>query len=127
MSRQVVKYFTDGREGQMVTAIIGSPGRIYTPMVYIESPIRLRKIANGEIDSKACRVIEFKPKKAARTMLGVSAGISRLRGRVHDYRGIPLVPTYHPAALLRNASWKTGRSARVLSPHGSGSSSSKPY
>ncbi len=43
---------------------------------------------------------------AARTMLGVSAGISRLRGRVHDYRGIPLIPTYHPAALLRNPSWK---------------------
>lgn len=43
---------------------------------------------------------------AARTMLGVTAGISRLRGRVHDYRGIPLVPTYHPAALLRNPSWK---------------------
>lgn len=43
---------------------------------------------------------------AARTMLGVNTGISRLRGRVHDYRGIPLVPTYHPAALLRNPSWK---------------------
>jgi DNA polymerase len=43
---------------------------------------------------------------AARTMLGVNTGISRLRGRVHDYRGVPLVPTYHPAALLRNSSWK---------------------
>lgn len=43
---------------------------------------------------------------AARTMLGVNTGISRLRGRVHDYRGIPLIPTYHPAALLRNPSWK---------------------
>ena len=36
----------------------------------------------------------------------MSTGISRLRGRVLDYRGIPLVPTYHPAALLRNPSWK---------------------
>ncbi|MEZ5063330.1 MAG: uracil-DNA glycosylase [bacterium] len=43
---------------------------------------------------------------AARTMLGVTSGISRLRGRVHDYRGIPLVATYHPAALLRNPAWK---------------------
>jgi DNA polymerase len=43
---------------------------------------------------------------AARTMLGVTTGISRLRGRLHDYRGIPLVPTYHPAALLRNPAWK---------------------
>ncbi|MBZ0270276.1 uracil-DNA glycosylase, partial [bacterium] len=43
---------------------------------------------------------------AARTLLNVNTGISRLRGRVHDYRGVPLVPTYHPAALLRNPSWK---------------------
>jgi DNA polymerase len=43
---------------------------------------------------------------AAKTMLGANEGISRLRGRLHDYRGIPLVPTYHPAALLRNPSWK---------------------
>ncbi len=43
---------------------------------------------------------------AARTLLGVNEGISRLRGRTHLYRGIPVFPTYHPAALLRNASWK---------------------
>lgn len=43
---------------------------------------------------------------AARTLLGVSTGITRLRGQLHDYRGIPVVPTYHPAALLRNPSWK---------------------
>ena len=43
---------------------------------------------------------------AARTLLGTSQGITRLRGRLHEYRGVPLVPTYHPAALLRNPSWK---------------------
>ena len=43
---------------------------------------------------------------AVRTLLGTTSGITRLRGKVHDYRGIPVVPTYHPAALLRNPSWK---------------------
>jgi DNA polymerase len=43
---------------------------------------------------------------AAKTILGAKEGISRLRGRIHYYRGIPVVPTFHPAALLRNPSWK---------------------
>jgi len=43
---------------------------------------------------------------AAKTLLGTTQGISKLRGRLHDYRGIPVVPTYHPAALLRNPNWK---------------------
>ena len=43
---------------------------------------------------------------AAKTMLGVSTGITKLRGQIHDYHGIPLVPTFHPAALLRNPNWK---------------------
>jgi DNA polymerase len=43
---------------------------------------------------------------AAKTMLGTTEGISKLRGRLHEYRGIPLVPTFHPAALLRNPAWK---------------------
>jgi DNA polymerase len=29
-----------------------------------------------------------------------------MRGKVHDYRGMKLVVTYHPAALLRNPNWK---------------------
>ncbi|HET6762162.1 MAG TPA: uracil-DNA glycosylase [Longimicrobiaceae bacterium] len=42
---------------------------------------------------------------AAHTLLKRDDPMSRLRGRVHDYRGIPLIPTYHPAALLRNPGW----------------------
>jgi DNA polymerase len=33
------------------------------------------------------------------------AALGKLRGKVHSYRGVPLVVTYHPAALLRNANW----------------------
>jgi DNA polymerase len=39
---------------------------------------------------------------AAQTLLGTTTPISRLRGRFHDYKGIKVLPTYHPAYLLRN-------------------------
>ena len=38
---------------------------------------------------------------AATTLLNLDATIASLRGRVHRYRGVPLVVTYHPAYLLR--------------------------
>jgi len=43
---------------------------------------------------------------AAQTLLQSNQKISHLRGFVHRYYGIPLVATYHPAALLRNQAWK---------------------
>jgi uracil-DNA glycosylase len=43
---------------------------------------------------------------AAEAMLGVRRSLGELRGKVHTYNGIPLVVTYHPAALLRNPNWK---------------------
>ncbi len=43
---------------------------------------------------------------AAEWMLGVRKSLGDLRGQVHTYAGIPLVVTYHPAALLRNPNWK---------------------
>ena len=42
---------------------------------------------------------------AAQTLLGTDISIGRLRGKLHQYQGIPLIPTYHPAALLRNQGW----------------------
>jgi uracil-DNA glycosylase family 4 len=43
---------------------------------------------------------------AAEWLLGVKRSLGDLRGRVHRFAGIPLVVTYHPAALLRNPNWK---------------------
>ena len=43
---------------------------------------------------------------AAQTLLDTKTQIGKLRGLVHQYHGIPLVVTYHPAALLRNPAWK---------------------
>jgi uracil-DNA glycosylase family 4 len=39
---------------------------------------------------------------AAQTLLNTTEPISKLRGRFYDYQGIKLLPTYHPAYLLRN-------------------------
>ena len=38
----------------------------------------------------------------AKALLGPHVAITKVRGAVHDYRGIPLIPTFHPAYLLRN-------------------------
>ena len=43
---------------------------------------------------------------AARTLLRMDAPMSALRGRIFRYQGVPLVATYHPAALLRNSNLK---------------------
>jgi uracil-DNA glycosylase family 4 len=43
---------------------------------------------------------------AAQTLLATKLPISKLRGQLHRYQGVPLIVTYHPAALLRNPGWK---------------------
>lgn len=43
---------------------------------------------------------------AAQTLLETKLTIGKLRGQIHRYYGVPLIVTYHPAALLRNPSWK---------------------
>jgi DNA polymerase len=43
---------------------------------------------------------------AAQTLLESELSLGRLRGARHDFMGIPVVVTYHPAALLRNTQWK---------------------
>ena len=43
---------------------------------------------------------------AARTLLNATGSLGSLRGRTHLFEGVPLVVTYHPAALLRNPGWK---------------------
>ncbi len=43
---------------------------------------------------------------AGEALLGVRKSLADLRGKVHSYGGIPLLVTYHPAALLRNPNWK---------------------
>ncbi|MCX7985004.1 MAG: uracil-DNA glycosylase [Bacteroidetes bacterium] len=43
---------------------------------------------------------------AGQALLKTNATLTQLRGKIHSYRGIPLMVSYHPAALLRNPGWK---------------------
>ncbi len=52
------------------------------------------------------RVILALGRFAAQTLLQTTTPISKLRGQLHAFHGIPLIVTYHPAALLRNEAWK---------------------
>lgn len=52
------------------------------------------------------RVILALGRFAAQTLLQTTTGIGQLRGKVHRFHAVPLIVTYHPAALLRNEAWK---------------------
>jgi uracil-DNA glycosylase family 4 len=43
---------------------------------------------------------------AAQTLLNTRQSLGAMRNRLHSFRGVPLIVTYHPAALLRNPNWK---------------------
>ncbi len=43
---------------------------------------------------------------ATHILTGAEEGIGRLRGRTYSYRGIPLIPTYHPSGVLRNPQFR---------------------
>ena len=65
-----------------------------------------REYLDAQIDHVAPRLILVVGRIAAHELLGTDAPVGRLRGRDHEYRGIPLVVTYHPAYLLRSPSQK---------------------
>ena len=110
-----------GRAGQLLTKIIEAID-LKRDDVYIANIIKCRPPQNRnpepdevascepflfrQIDVIKPKVIVALGKYAAQTLLRVDTPISRLRGRVFDYRGAQLIPTFHPAYLLRNASSK---------------------
>jgi hypothetical protein len=55
---------------------------------------------------------------AAQTLLNSDASIASLRGRLHQYGGLPLIVTYHPAYLLRNLPDKSKAWEDLVSPGG---------
>jgi DNA polymerase len=123
-----------GRAGQKLTQIIEAIG-LRRDDVYIANVIKCRppENRNPEPDEvEKCEPFLFrqidliKPKVivalgtfAARSLLKTDAPISRLRGRVYEYRGAQLIPTFHPAYLLRNPScrrevWEDMKKVREL-------------
>ena len=61
---------------------------------------------NRQIELIHPAVILAMGRTAACTLLDTRNSLSSLRNKIHTYRGIPLIVTYHPAALLRNPHWK---------------------
>ena len=59
-----------------------------------------------QIEALAPRVICALGAHAAKTLLKTNMPIGRMRGRFHEYQGVKLLPTYHPAYLLRDPSMK---------------------
>ena len=67
------------------------PGEVAACRPYLETQIRLLKP----------RLIVTLGLPAVQTLLETTNSLGNLRGRLYDYRGIPLLPTYHPAYILR--------------------------
>lgn len=110
-----------GRAGQLLTRIIEAIG-MTREQVYIANVIKCRPPGNRnpepdevatcepflfrQIDAIQPRVIVSLGKFAAQCLLRSADPITRLRGREFEYRGSTLIPTFHPAYLLRNPSAK---------------------
>jgi uracil-DNA glycosylase len=106
-----------GPAGQLLTKMIEAMG-LGREEVYIANIIKCRPPQNRDPapdEIGACeqfllrqleiigpRLIIALGNHAAKTLLRTEVGITRLRGRFHAYHGIPLMPTFHPAYLLRN-------------------------
>ena len=111
-----------GRAGQLLTEMIEKGMKIPRPDVYICNIVKCRPPENRkpekdevaacrqfverQIDAIRPRVICALGATAAETMLETKESMGRLRGRWFEFRGIPLVVTYHPAFLLRDPTRK---------------------
>ena len=112
-----------GSAGQLLTRIIQTMG-LSRETVYIANILKCRPDTPGQAsgnrkptaaEMQTCipylhsQIDLIRPKAlvalgatAIEGLLGAAGGISRLRGHWQTYRGIPLMPTFHPAYLLRN-------------------------
>jgi len=123
-----------GRAGKKLTQIIEAIGQS-RESVYIANVIKCRPPKNrnpesdevetcerflfAQVDAIQPRVIVALGTFAARTLLRSDAPISKLRGREYEYRGAALIPTFHPAYLLRNPQsrrevWEDMKRVRAL-------------
>jgi uracil-DNA glycosylase family 4 len=110
-----------GRAGQLLNKILEAiqfkRGEVYICNILKCRPPGNRKPAADEVE----RCLPYLKKQiqlirptmilclgltAAENLLQTTESLGRLRGRVLQFEGIPLMVTYHPAALLRNPNWK---------------------
>jgi len=126
-----------GRAGQLLTKIIEAIGMTRQD-VYIANVIKCRPPQNRnpepdevekcepflfrQIETIKPKVIVALGKFAAQSLLKTSEPITRIRGREYTYRDAILMPTYHPAYLLRNPSskrevWEDMKRVRAILTH----------
>ena len=110
-----------GQAGQLLTKILGAID-LTREQVFICNVVKCRPPENRtpqydevaacvpylfrQIDLLKPKVILAMGNAAAQTVLNTKQSLGALRNRVHRFRGIPVIVTYHPAALLRNPNWK---------------------
>lgn len=110
-----------GRAGQLLDKILDAINfkreDVYITNILKSRPPRNRNPKSEEIDAhlpvlhKQIALIRPKiilavGKVAGNTLLDRRSSLSNLRDEEHDFYGLPLMVTYHPAALLRNSQWK---------------------
>jgi DNA polymerase len=106
-----------GRAGELLTQMIEKGLGVSRSSVYIcnivkcrppqnrtplaEEAATCRPFLDGQIQAVQPRVIVALGKPAASLLFGRDVAITRVRGTWHEYRGIPVMPTFHPAFILR--------------------------
>ena len=110
-----------GAAGRLLTRMIKAMG-LARDKIYIGNIIKCRPPRNRnpspeevaacepflklQIEAVRPRIIIAMGNVAAKTLLDTTTGITRLRGTWGSYHGVPVMPTFHPAYLLRNAAGK---------------------
>jgi DNA polymerase len=110
-----------GRAGQLLNKILEAihfeRGDVYITNILKTRPPNNRDPLPAEVEAhlpvlyKQIALIRPKVllavgKTAGNSLLGRTSSMASLRGKFHDFYGLPLMVTYHPAALLRNPQWK---------------------
>ena len=135
-----------GRAGQLLNKIIEAID-LKREDVYIANVVKCRPPGNRnpepdevaacqpflfrQIDAIKPKVIVALGKFAAQCLLQTTDPITRLRGRVFTYRGATLIPTFHPAYLLRNPAskrevWEDMKQVRAILERKRGSDRPRP-
>ena len=110
-----------GRAGELLTKILAAID-LPREQVFICNIVKCRPPENRQpqfdeiaaclpflyrqIELVSPKVILAMGSTAAQSLLSTRQSLGALRNHIHRFRGIPLVVTYHPAALLRNPNWK---------------------
>ncbi|MCP5056171.1 MAG: uracil-DNA glycosylase [bacterium] len=106
-----------GRAGELLTRMIERGIALPRAEVYICNIVKCRPPGNrtplatevstcrhfldGQIEAVRPKVIVTLGKPASSLLLGRDIAITRVRGTWHEYKGIPVMPTFHPAFILR--------------------------